>query len=231
MKRLLLVFGLFTLASTNAQNSQLFFSEAIDVHLPEYLGNVEDAIASMQKDKINSLFENFVEDKLSGSIMNNFTVKDLAKKDVHLEDFEKPVLLLTYSSWRLSCKGEFPALNELAEHYGDQIQIVLLFWGEHKTVKQLSKGYHKNIDILYVDDADNNYTLIIKNLKHSFGLPLAYMLSSQYEIIDIKKRLSNEISESKEEATLENYELYKNAINSLLFEEDKLLQSPIVLNK
>ncbi|TVZ51747.1 TlpA family protein disulfide reductase [Dokdonia sp. Hel_I_53] len=231
MKRLLLIFGFFTLLNANAQNSQLYFSEAIDVFLPEYLANVEKAISNMQKDKINTLFETLVEEKLSGSLMNNFTVKNLAKKDVQLSDFEKPVLLLTYSSWRLSCKGELPALNELADHYGDQIKIVLLFWGEHKKVKELAKGYHKNIDILYVDDADNNYTLIIKNLKHSFGLPLAYTLTSQYEIVDIKKRLSNEISESKDEASLENYELYKNAITSLFFEEAQLSHSPIVINK
>lgn len=231
MGRLLLVLILILCTNVAAQNSQLFFSEALDAHLPAYLLQAEEAISNLEQDKVKMLFDNLVEDKLVGSLMNNFSVKNLSKKSVELSDYEKPLLLLTYSSWRINCKGEKTALNELSKQYEDEVKVVLLFWGNQKQVKKLSKGYHRNIDILYVDDAENNYSLIIKNLKHSLGLPLAYTITSDKEIIAIKRRLFNKIAQDKEASTLKNVELYKAILTELLFEQKQLSTAPVVINK
>ena len=79
-------------------------------------------------------------------------------------------MLLTYSSWRISSKGEQAALNELANQYGDDVSIVLLFWGDIKQVKKLSKGYDRNIEILYVDDSENNFSFNV-SVKTRFDSP------------------------------------------------------------
>lgn len=231
MTRLLLVFILFTFWNAQSQNSKMFFSEALDIYLPTYYLKVEKAISTMEQERVKEIFDTLVENQLTGSLMDNFIVNDLDKRETSLSTYKRPVLLLTYSSWRLSCKGELAALNQLADEYSDQLDIVLLFWGTNEEVRKLSKGYHHTIDILYVDDNDNKYTLIIKNLKHSLGLPLAYTLTSTKEIIDIKKRRYNKISNSQEDATLDNYELYNDMITTLLTQERLLSNVPIVINK
>lgn len=231
MGRLLLVFTFTTSFLVSAQNSQLFFSEALDAHLPAYLLKAEQAIRNLEQDKVKILFDNLVENQLEGSLMDNFKVESITGKSVSLSDYAKPVMLLTYSSWRISSKGEQTALNDLAKNYGDDLNIVLLFWGEYKDVKKLSKGYHRNIDILHVDVNDNKYTQIIKNLKHSFGLPLVYSITTAREIIAIKRRLSNKIEISEEDSALMNHKMYKGMITKLLYEQELLSDSPILLDK
>ena len=231
MGRLLLILLLTAHITLSAQNSQLFFSDVLDTHLPAYLLQAEDAIRNLEQDKVKVLFDNLVEDKIAGSLMDNFTVTKLSKKAVALNEYTKPVMLLTYSSWRINCKGEQAALNELAAQYGDDVSIILLHWGNNKEVKKLAKGYHRNIDVLYVDDSDNKYTQIIKNLKHSLGLPLAYTITSDKTIINIKRRLSNKMAKDEKDAALENYDLYKNLLKELLFKQETLSEAPIVINK
>jgi len=226
---LLLVFAAFT--NLTAQNSQMFFSEALDAYLPSYLLKAEQAIINLEQEKVKILFDDLVADKLVGSLMNNFTVKNTSKKSISLNHYNRPVILITYSSWRISSKGEKAALNELASQYSDDVAIVLLFWGDVKQVKKLSKGYDRNIDILYVDDADNNYSSIIKNLKHSLGLPLAYTITSDKEIIDIKRRLSNKMSLEEKTSTTKNIDLYKGMLTELLYKQELLSDAPIVITK
>src|SRR5690606_40885124 len=60
---------------------------------------------------------------------------DLKKKEVFLNEFEKPVFLRTYASWLVPTEGEVPALNELAKEYNNEIQIVVLFWDKHETTR------------------------------------------------------------------------------------------------
>ena len=231
MRKLLLLLVFTAITNLTAQNSQMFFSEALDAHLPSYLLQAEESIRNLEQDKVKILFDDLVEDKLVGSLMNNFKVKNTSRKAIELHDYNKPVMLLTYSSWRISSKGEQAALNELANQYGDDVSIVLLFWGDIKQVKKLSKGYDRNIDILYVDDSENNYSLIIKNLKHSLGLPLAYTITSDKEIIDIKRRLSNKLSQNEQISTTNNIELYKGMLTELLYNQQLLSDDPIVINK
>ncbi len=230
MKRLLLLTFLLTFFTSYAQkDSQLSFSEALDLYLPEYYRNIERAIENMDQDKVKVLFEDFAKNKLKGTKMDHFTANNMIPKEVSLDSYEKPMIILTGSYWRLSCKGELPAINDIAEEYGDTIDIVLLYWGELKGARKLEKEYNRNIDVLYVDDKDNNYSLTIKNLKHSFGLPLIYSLTSDKDIFNIQKRLYNRMPVSQEDAIKENYEMYKNLITSLLYEEGKLINDPIVI--
>ncbi len=231
MGRLLQLLVLLTSLNLTSQNSQMFFSEALDAYLPAYLLQAEEAIRNLEQDKVKTLFDQLVEDKICGALMNNFQVKNLSKKEIALSSFEKPLLLITNSSWRIDSKGEQEALNSLIKQYSSELEIAILFWGNHKDVKRLAKGYHRNIDILYVDDAENNYSLTIKNLKHSLGLPLAYTLTTDKEIINIKRRKSNKLSQDEESSTLENVEFYRKMITELLFNQKRLSDAPIVINK
>ncbi len=228
MRRLLLALFILSVSISTAQRGKIFFSETLDMHLPTYIQNAEDAIKNREQDKISSLFDNLVKNNLIGTYMDNFTSKNLGKKVISFSEFEKPVILFTFSSWAIPSKGELPAINELAKEYKDDLTIVLLFWGDHKTVRKKTKDYHHSITIHYVDDQDNNNTHIIRNLKHSLGLPLIYIINSQKEIIAIERRISNKLSQPIEEAYFENKELLKNSIVTLLNNERIISEAPIV---
>ena len=143
MKKFLLLILLFTLLKSYAQNdSQMSFTEALDIHLPEYYLNIEKAIEDMNKEKISILFQDLVNNKLKGAKMDNFIANDIIPKEVSLDSYEKPVILVTGSNWRLSSKGELPAINDIAEEYGDVVDIILLFWGELDEARKLEKDYN-----------------------------------------------------------------------------------------
>mgnify|MGYP003630125045 CR=1 FL=1 len=227
MEKLLLFFLLILTTVAQGQSNKIFFSESLDVYLPKYIQEAEEAILNKQQDKVKVLFEAFVDNSLKGTYMNDFKAKNLNKNIKNFSDFEKPVVLLTYSAWCIPSKGELPALNDLAKQYGKDIDIVVLFWDNYKTVRKETRDFHRNINVLYVDEAENTNTHIIRNLKHSLGLPLVFTLNSKKEIINIQRRIANRMGDSLEEAFTENHTLLKDNITQLLFHESKLDTTPV----
>ena len=226
MKRSLFVLIFLTVSILSAQENTIFFSQALNVHIPKYIHDVEQAISSNKKDTITHLFNDLVRHSLVGTYFDDFNSNSLGKKNLPFSKFEKPVLLITYSPWSIPSKGEMPALNELAKEYGDQIDIVLLFWSDQKTARKKAKDYHHKIKIRYVDDQDNKNTQIIRNLKHSLGLPLIFSVSSNEMVVNIEKRLVNKLDQTIENCYTKNIELYKNSILRLLSNEDALSATP-----
>lgn len=227
MGKLLLFFLLILTTAAQGQSNKIFFSESLDVYLPKYIADAEEAILNKQQDKVKVLFEAFVDNSLKGTYMNDFKAKNLNKNVKNFSDFEKPVVLLTYSAWCIPSKGELPALNDLAKQYGKDIDIVVLFWDNYKTVRKATRDFHRNINVLYVDEAENTNTHIIRNLKHSLGLPLVFTLNTKKEIINIQRRVANRMGDSLEEAFKENHTLLKDNITQLLFHESKLDITPV----
>jgi thiol-disulfide isomerase/thioredoxin len=227
MGKLLLFFLLILTTVAQGQSNKIFFSESLDVYLPKYIQEAEEAILNKQQDKVKVLFEAFVDNSLKGTYMNDFKAKNLNKNVKNFSDFEKPVVLLTYSAWCIPSKGELPALNDLAKQYDKDIDIVVLFWDNYKTVRKATRDFHRNINVLYVDEAENTNTHIIRNLKHSLGLPLVFTLNSKKEIINIQRRIANRMGDSLEEAFTENHTLLKDNITQLLFHESKLDTTPV----
>ena len=225
-KKLLLLLLLIT-AAAQGQSNKIFFSESLDVYLPKYIQEAEEAIRNKQQDKVELLFKAFVETALKGTYMNDFQARNLSKNQKNFSDFEKPIVLLTFSAWCIPSKGELPALNDLAKQYGKDIDIVVLFWDDYKTVRKATRDFHRNINVLYVDEAENTNVHIIRNLKHSLGLPLVFTLNSKKEIINIQRRIANRMGDSMETAFEENHKLLKDNITQLLFHESKLNLTPV----
>ncbi|MBE15143.1 MAG: thioredoxin family protein [Cytophagaceae bacterium] len=225
-KKLLFLLLLIT-AAAQGQSNKIFFSESLDVYLPKYIQEAEEAIRNKQQDKVELLFKAFVETALKGTYMNDFQARNLSKNQKNFSDFEKPIVLLTFSAWCIPSKGELPALNDLAKQYGKDIDIVVLFWDDYKTVRKATRDFHRNIKVLYVDEAENTNVHIIRNLKHSLGLPLVFTLNSKKEIINIQRRIANRMGDSMETAFEENHKLLKDNITQLLFHESKLNLTPV----
>ncbi|WP_081211596.1 TlpA family protein disulfide reductase [Salegentibacter sediminis] len=226
MKKILFVFLLiFSIKgwSQQEENSKISFSEALALHLPSYKEKAEKAYRLRNFEKAKILFDSLVNFKLAGSFMDDFSFKNLKGKEIPLSRFKKPVYLLTYASWHVPGKGELPALNELAEKYRDKIDFVVVFWDEKQTVKKLSKNFNQQISVLYVDETENEGAFVVKQLKHSLGLPTCFLLNEEKQIMKIKRSVFHPYGVSKKESFDLNYVAIENGIaNHLLRHKQKI---------
>ncbi|APG59723.1 redoxin domain-containing protein [Christiangramia salexigens] len=196
MYRLLGVLLFFIVPKTFSQElaegrSISLYSFAISQNLSEYNKAADKAYLMNDYQKGKALFEEFTSTYLVGSIMDNFRFQNLDKKEVKLNEFKKPVFLITLASWYIPKDGEISALNRLAKQYGNQIDFIVLYWDKHEKVKQLSQQYHSKINVLYVDETNNRSPFVVKYLKHSLGLPTCFLMSHYKEIKEIRRNLIN----------------------------------------
>lgn len=218
MKRLLLVFLLIgpIVFSQDELQKKTFFTEALYYNLDEYNKKADLAYRLNDYDKAQELFESFTSTHLEGAYMDDFKFQNLKKKEVSLYNFNNPVFLITYASWCIPSKGEIPALNELAKEYKGKIDFVVLFWDEHKKVKELADKFSSNISVVYVDERQNNGAYVVKQLKHSLGLPTCFLLSEDKKIMDIRRSVFPPLQTEEETAFRENYIALETSISKNL---------------
>jgi thiol-disulfide isomerase/thioredoxin len=220
MKKLLLVFLFIgpTVFSQQELQEKTYFSEALYHHLSDYNKKADLAYRFNDHERGKELFEKFTSTHLEGSYMDNFKFRGLRKKEVHLYDYDKPVFLITYASWCIPAKGEIPALNDLASEFKGKIDFVVLFWDKREKVKELAEQFSSNISIVYVDERQNNGAYVVKQLKHSLGLPTCFLLSADKKIMDIRRSVFPPLHTEEETAYRETYialetSISKNLIN------------------
>ncbi|SHF54324.1 Thiol-disulfide isomerase or thioredoxin [Salegentibacter echinorum] len=222
MKRTLLLFFLciaaIKLQAQMEENTKIYFSTALAMHLPEYDEKAKLAYWDKDYRQATSLFENFVDQYLKGTYIDNFKFLNLKNREVSLYSFKKPVYLLTYASWCVPGKGEIPALNELAYKYKDSIDFVVVFWDTRDTAKQLSEQFQKSIQVLYVDETQNKHDFVLRKLKHSLGLPTCYLIAGNRQIIDVRRSVFHPYHISEEKSFKMNYEAIEAAISEIISE-------------
>jgi thiol-disulfide isomerase/thioredoxin len=220
MVRFLLLFLILNFTQPSfgqKEEKKIFFSEALSQHLPKYEEKAKKAYELRDYNLGRELFDSFVNFDLNESYMDNFKFNQLNSKEISFYDFKKPVYFITHSSWCVSTEGEIPALNQLANKYHDKIDFVILFWDDKRTTKQMSKAYNENIKILYVDEMQNNDSYVIRQLKHSLGLPTTFLIDGNKKILDIRRGVTHSFGKSFEESFDLNYNnIYDGIANQLL---------------
>lgn len=222
MRKLLLVF-LFIGPSVFSQQENLqeksFFTQELYMHLSDYNRKADLAYRFNDYQKGKQLFENFTNDHLEGSYMDDFKFQSLKNKEVNLYDYDKPVFLITYASWCIPSKGEIPALNELASEYRGKIDFVVLFWDKKVKVKELAQQFSSSISVVYVDESKNNGAYVVRQLKHSLGLPTCFLLDKDKKIMDIRRSVFPPMHTGEETAYRENYIALETSISKNLVKE------------
>lgn len=219
MLRLLLLFNIFFVVTSYGQEDQVFFSEAISTHLPKYKERADKAYRLQNIERAEFLFDSLVNNCLKGSRLDDFKVRDLKDRPVRLNEFQKPVYMMTNAAWVVSNKGEIPALNKLAAKYHEQVDFVVLFWDSRETVKELAKKYSPNIKVLYVDELQNNSSYVVRSMKHSLGLPTTFLLDKDKNILDIRRKVSHAYGIEFEKSFNLNFDSFSKAISVLLMED------------
>ncbi|MDR6300770.1 TlpA family protein disulfide reductase [Mesonia maritima] len=220
------LFALFPLL-ISAQQDTLYFSEAVSLYIPKHNKEINEAYRYRDSERAKFLFDSLVNNCLKGTYIDNFNITCLRRNNDCLNDYKKPIYLLTYASWCVPGKGEIPALNELAEKYKEEIDFVVLYWDSKAEVKKVAKEYTRSIHLVYVDELQNKDAYIVRNMKHSLGFPTTFYIGSNKQIIDISRIEMLPYTEKFERSYNLNYKNVSQGISEILaFEEDLLAKTP-----
>lgn len=209
--------------SVDELESKTYFSEQIYRYYSEFQEKSSRAFNLGNRDDAEFYYNQLVEEHLVGSYMDNFNIYCLSDGFCKMEDFEKPLILLTYASWNVPTKGEIPAFNSIAKKYSDQVDFAVIFWDKKKDARKAAKAYNKDIEILYVDELQNRYAHTVKMLKHSLGFPTIFVVGSNKRIIEIKRNLQNNWDLELEMAIENSLNEFTNLVKTLQNFESQLI--------
>ncbi len=215
--RLKLHIILFFLCSISnyAQDSIVYFSDAIKQNIKPY--RLASLAANEKKnfEEGKRLFDSLVQYKLNGTQFDDFTIKGYNSKKVVLNKIKKPILLVTYASWCVRNKGDAPALNELANKYANELQIVIVFWDKRKKLKKIVNQFNSKIKVCYANEAYRNDVKIVSTLKHTLGMPAAFLIDENKKVININRiKNQSKIKISKDAAFAFSYSLFEGLIRT-----------------
>lgn len=208
-KKLLLLVFLITLPSVaQDDDSKKLFSDAIGQNIRKYIRNSKLAYHDKDYDRATFLYDSLVTHVILNTHLDNFTVNKRTGKKIKMDHFEKPMILLSTSSWCTPAPGTFPALNRIADAYGDDIDFVVLYWDTKKNARKASRELSKDVSVIYVDELDNKHVDIIQNMKHSLGLPTCFLLDANKKIIDVQRTVIHPYHIPFETSFEENYSAF-----------------------
>lgn len=187
--RLLLLALLYSFASHSSYSQEytVAFSEAIKKNIKKYNSQSDKEFEKGDLEKGNALFDSLVQNHLVGSRFDDYSFKSVNSRKVKLSKIKKPVFIITYASWCVLNKGEIPALNKLARQYGNEIQIIVVFWDVKSDAKRSAKQFNNKIKVCYANESYKNDQSVVATLKHPLGFPTSYFLNEDLQVIDIKR--------------------------------------------
>jgi thiol-disulfide isomerase/thioredoxin len=222
MKTTLTILFTFLIASYGfAQYSEGSFPNAIKTHIVKYNVKSNEAFEKNEIEKGQVLFDSLVSNYLIGTRFEDYTIKTFNKKKTKLSDYKKPIFILTYASWCVPSKGEFQALNKLAQKYSKEVKFVILFWDKKYNIKKIAQKFNHNIAVGYAHESYKNDAKLVSHLKHTLGFPTSYFLDENLKVVNIKRGGAQPDRKSSfVQAFTLNYNTFREGLGSLLIEKN-----------
>ena len=217
MSRKLLYLILLISFSALSQNiaPRNLFSKVIGENIKEYTVKSQQAYLDNNLERADFLFDSLINNVVNGSYLDNFKVRKISGRKTELDDFKKPIFLMTYASWCTPGSGEIPALNDIAKKYHKEIDFVILFWDSKDKVKKASRDYSNHISIIYVDEKENTSDHLVETLKHSLGFPTSFFIDKDKMIVDVRRGVLHHYNEEYSISFELNYNSFQNGISLL----------------
>lgn len=207
---------LFPTVSQAQMEQRMLLSTAIKRNIPVYNYKSELAFHQNDMEQVHFLFDSLVNNVIKGSRMDNFQVHKKNGRLIHFDRFQKPLFIITYSSWYPLKEGEIKALNQIAKEYRKDIKFIALFWENRIETKRISKKFSRNVEVLYADEGANSSDGIIKSVKYSLGVPTAIFTDSDRVILDVGRLPANVLKEEIEESFNRKYSYFKSGVETIL---------------
>ena len=234
MRCLALLIVMFIAGRTDAQDTdtdneiekeKAYFSEQVAVVRHEYISKAKKALKKGKSKHARQHFKNFIKDELVGTYMDNFDVSCLNTNKCCINDYSKPMILITYASWCVPGKGEIPAINHLADKEKEEIDIVVLFWDDRRSARKAAKDLNNDVHVVYVDELKNRYIHTIRMLKHSIGFPKVFSIASDKRILQIRTTKALPFHKKIDKAFEENLAFFEDLISDIRDYEKTIKQT------
>lgn len=183
---LLLSVLLLSFVSFSQDEALKYYDTEIIKHLKKFNSKNEIAIKENNSERVEYLFDSLFNTYLKDTYIRNVELRNAKTGKVKLDKINKPILLLTKSSWHPIEEDELELINNLATLYRDKIAVIVLYWTDPFTAKRYVKHFNKNVTVAYVDESRNKENNFIRAFKHSFGSPSCFLISHTKQLISIK---------------------------------------------
>lgn len=178
-----LLFPLFLFS----QSDSLMFSGAIKINFKYYKKASAAAYRKGDANRGKFLFDSLVKTRLAGTTFDDFTFKKASGGKLRLSKVGKPMILITYASWCIPSKGEYEALNRLAQKYSNEVTFIALFWNRNEDARKASRKLNRHVTVCYAHESYRNDAPIVAAMKHTLGLPTSYYLDENRKVVDIRR--------------------------------------------
>ena len=106
----------------------------------------------------------------------------------------------------------------MANQYKGKIEFIVLYWDKKRLAKKATKGYNKNVNVVYVNERDNKLDASLSSIKNSFGVPSSFYITQNKELSNIDRKFY--LKNLKRSTKKEFYENTYNDITELLLENE-----------
>jgi len=199
----------------NEEEVKKYFSEQISLVRNNYIKKAKKDIQKGQIEDAKKHYKKLIKEELEGTYMDNFNASCLNTNKCCINDYNKPMILMTYASWCVPGKGEIPAVNQLSNHYEDEIDFVALFWDDKRNARKAARDLNNDIHVVYVDELQNRYAHTITMLKHSIGFPKVFSIGSDKKILRIKNTKNLPYHKDLDKSLKINLAFYKKLIQGI----------------
>jgi|GEM_PF-3540443 len=132
------------------------------------------------------------------------------------------MILITYASWYVPGKGEIPVIYHLADKKKGEIDMIVLFWDDRRSVRKAAKDLNNDVHVVYVDELKNRYIHTIRMLKHSIGFPKVFPIASDKKILHIRNTKALPFHKEIDKAFEENLVFFEDLISGIRDHEKNL---------
>lgn len=226
MKKMFTILLLGFVLSVFSQEQQAYFDDVIYEHLKNYNKQCDLAIKNNNEEHIEILFDSLNKNYLKGTLISKLRLKKLSGGYLDTDKIKTPILLITKKTCFVTHREEIKAINEMANQYKGKLEFIVLFWDRKGPVKKASKGFNRNVNIVYVNERDNKLDLTLSSIKNSFGVPSSFYITSTKQLSSIDRKFY--LKNLKRSTKKEFYENTYNDITKLLLENETLKKESII---
>lgn len=226
MKKMFTILLLGFVLSVFSQEQQAYFDDVIYEHLKNYNKQCDLAIKNNNEEHIDILFDSLNKNYLKGTLISKLRLKKLSGGYLDTDKIKTPILLITKKTCFVTHREEIKAINEMANQYKGKLEFIVLFWDRKGPVKKASKGFNRNVNIVYVNERDNKLDLTLSSIKNSFGVPSSFYITSTKQLSSIDRKFY--LKNLKRSTKKEFYENTYNDITKLLLENETLKKESII---
>ena len=228
MKKLFTILLIGSFLSALSQEQKVYFDDALSLHLKTYNKQCDLAIKNDNAEYVEVLFDSLNRTYLKGTLISGLRLKKVSGGYLETETIKSPILLISKKSCFVTHREEIKAINEMANQYRGKLEIIVLYWDKRRVTKKATKGYNKNVKIVYVNERENNLDATLSSIKNSFGVPASFYITQNNQLSNIDRKFY--LKNLKRSTKKEFYENTYNDITQLLLENETQKQENAISN-